>query len=125
MRPYVELPGFEELVLEESYVLGIEAVPGAVTFAVDFVLTPGHPAYAPPPEDENESYRRGTMRFTGVKRLEWSGQGAPPATDATGEADYGHIDDLQWDDNRFELEGDWGRMVLEAERVTPSLDDHE
>jgi hypothetical protein len=48
MRPYVELPGLEEIVLEESFVLGVIAEPGKLSFDVDFVLAKGHPAYAPP-----------------------------------------------------------------------------
>lgn len=44
-------------------------------------------------------------------------QGAPPATDASGEVDFGHIDSLVWDGNAFELEGDWGRMEVSAARA--------
>jgi len=121
MRPYTDLPGFEALVLEESFVLGIAATPGAVSFAIEFVLTPDHPAYSVPPEEENECYRRGELRFIGVRRLEWSDQGAPPATDATGEADFGHIDDMQWNGNTYTLSGDWGQMTVEAAQVTPTL----
>ena len=54
MRPYTELPALDEIVLEESFVLGVTAEPGAVTFEMDFVLTPRHPDYVPPPPHETE-----------------------------------------------------------------------
>lgn len=117
MKPYTDIPDFADLVLEESFVLGISATPARVTVDVEFALTPNHAAYAPPPPDENEAYRRGQICFIGVRRLVWEDQGARPATDATGEIDYGHIDDLRWDGATFELEGDWGRISLEAESV--------
>lgn len=117
MKPYTSIPGFTELILEESFVLGISALPTRVTIDVEFALTPDHPAYVPPPPDENEAYRRGQILFSGVRRPVWADQGVRPATDATGEIDYGHIDDLRWDGEIFELEGDWGRMTLEARSV--------
>jgi hypothetical protein len=110
VKPYTDLAGFEALVLEESYVLGIQATPGAVTFDVDFVLTPEHPAYAPSSTNETECFRVGRIRFLGVQRLLWEQQGAPPATDASGEIDFGHVDSFDWDGNNFRLEGDWDEL---------------
>jgi hypothetical protein len=117
LRPYTDLPGFEALVLEESYVLGVQATPGSVTFDIDLALTPEHPAYTPPPASETECFRVGRVRFVDVRELAWHGQGAVPATDASGERDFGHIDSLVWDDDTFKLEGDWGRMEVSAARV--------
>lgn len=121
MRAYTELPELAEIVLEESFVLGVEARPGAVVFDIEFVLTPRHPEYAPPSSSERECFRRGTLSFVGVRRLEWNEQGLPPATDATGEIDYGHIDSFEWDEARFVLAGDWGRADLEAAGIETTL----
>jgi hypothetical protein len=117
VRPYTDLPGFEALVLEESYVLAIGATPGTVTFDVELALTAEHPDYASPPADETECFRVGRVFFTDVRRLVWERQGAPAATDASGEIDFGHIDSFVWDENTFTLEGDWGRMEVSASRV--------
>jgi len=123
MRPYVELPGLAEIVLEESFVLGVSARPGEVTFDVEFVLTRDHSAYAPPPSSERECFRRGTLRLVGVERLVWEGQGARPAIDASGELDFGHLDSFEWKDGRYVLMGDWGSIEATAgaiEVVLPS-----
>jgi hypothetical protein len=121
VRPYTELPDLAEIVLEESYVLGITAEPGTVTFDIDFVLTRDHSEYVEPSPSERECFRRGSMRLSGVRRLTWDAQGAPPATDATGEQDFGHIDSFEWEDGKFLLHGDWGRLEAEADKIETTL----
>ena len=121
MRPYTELPGLGEVVLEESFVLGIRAEPGSVTFDLEFVLTPRHSDYVPPPSSERECFWSGTLRLTGVRRLTWDAQGAPPAIDAAGESDFGHIDAFEWEENTFLLEGDWGRLEAQADETEITL----
>lgn len=121
-RSYEEIAGLAEILLEESYVLDIEAHPSRVDFRVEFVLTPGHPDYRQPSPDEAYCARHGWLRFSGVTRCLWSDQGAPPARDATGEIDFGNIDSLEWDQTQYSLEGDWGRMELTAEQVDVELD---
>ena len=121
MRPYAELPELADVVLEESYVLRISAQPGELTFDVEFALTKDHPSYAAPPSSETECFRRGTLRFVAVRRLIWDGQGAPPAVDASGELDFGHIDSLEWDDERYVLTGDWGQIEATAGGVEVGL----
>jgi hypothetical protein len=119
---YQEIPSLAAILLEESYVLDIEAHPTTVEFSVDFVLAPEHPEYCPPGSDESHCYRRGRLRFSGVTRCLWSNQGAPPARDATGEVDYGNVDSFEWDRAGYSLEGDWGRMELIAEQVGVRLE---
>ena len=124
MNAYTDLPGLEEIVLEESYVLAVRAEPATVVFEVDFVLTQKHPEYVRPPATERECFHRGFLRFLKVESLVWGDQGLQPAVDASGELDYGHIDSLTTGQRTFWLEGDWGRMevcagMLELE-LTPS-----
>jgi hypothetical protein len=122
VRSYVDLPGLEEIVLEESYVLGVHAEPALLLFRMDFALTPRHPRYVPPPSGEVECFRRGTLRFSGVERLVWGGQGRPPARDATGEIDFGHIDSFTWGAEGFALAGDWGEIELRAATVEAAVE---
>lgn len=117
MRTYQDIPSLAAILLEESYVLDIEAHPSSVEFMVDFVLTQKHSEYRPPNPGESYCYRRGWIRFSGVTRCLWSNQGAPPATDATGEVDFGNIDSFEWDRSGYSLEGDWGRMELIAKQI--------
>lgn len=112
MRPYYELPSLRGLLLEESYVLDIVAHPGEVSFMLDLVLTPDHPEHGPPKPGDQFCFRRAVLTFNGVGRLLWSNSGSPPARDASGEEDFGHVDSHEWDDAGHVLEGDWGRMEI-------------
>jgi len=121
VRPYLELSGLEEIVLEESYVLGVAARPAELTFEMEFVLTERHAAYASPQPGETDCFRRGTLQFVRVVRLVWDEQGAPPAIDASGERDFGHIDSFAWQDERYVLMGEWGRIDVTAAAVEVTL----
>jgi hypothetical protein len=56
------------------------------------------------------------------KSVAGEGQGRLPATDASGEEDYGHIDALHWDNGIFELEGAWGQIRVVATGVGLNLE---
>ena len=121
MRPYTDIPTLAEIVLEESFVLGVKAEPGAVSLDMEFALTPQHPAYAPPSSSETECFRRGTLQLVNVSRLAWTDQGQRPAIDATGERDWGHVDSFEWDESRFVLAGEFGSLDADAESVRAAL----
>jgi hypothetical protein len=118
MKPYAAISDLRDVVLEESYILDVVARPGTLELRGDFVLGLQHPRYHRPPSSETDCFIRGVLSFRNVRRLVWEGQGVPPATDATGEIDYGHIDDMQWDGDDFRLEGDWGRIQVVAASVS-------
>lgn len=122
MTAYTSLPQLSGFLLEESYVLDIEARPSFVRFVLDLVLTPEHPQFADPVPGEQYCFRRGHIEFLGVRRLLWTAQGAPPARDASGELDYGNIDLLNASDIGYELEGSWGRIELQAQEVRAVLE---
>ncbi len=110
---------FDELagvLLEESYVLAIHEHDGTVEFSLDAVLTPSHPAYRPPAPDEQYYYRRGQLVIVGAERPRLRHSDARPATDATGEEDFGNIDSLYPVDSngrdRWAMEGDWGELEV-------------
>ena len=116
---YQELDGFADVYLEDSFVLEIRATPGHLTFEVELVLTPRHPSYHPPAPGEQACYARATIQFPQVRELVWSGQGTPPAVDASGSKDYGGFDALFWNGSAFHVEGDWG--VIDVSSAVPVI----
>ncbi|MEV8565608.1 hypothetical protein AB0436_08525 [Streptomyces sp. NPDC051322] len=114
MLDYPSLDGFENVYLEDSFVLGITASPARLALELDLVLTPGHPAYTTPVPGEQHCYVKATIEFLNVRRLEWTEQGTPPAVDASGSVDYGGVDALHWNGAAFHLEGDWGKADVES-----------
>ena len=125
MSEYTELAALRDVVLEESWILGVIASPTRLSFTADFVMTVAHSRYSPPSPDEVFSYFRGEMIFSGVSALSWTAQGDPPAIDAAGTVDWGHIDSMSFEGHHFQLEGDWGRIEVTALEVrivpTPTL----
>ena len=121
MKPYTEIKGLENIVLEESYVLDIMVTPGSAIFQVDFVLAADHELYVEPPARTNDCVRRGEVHFRDVEYLQWSGQCVPPARDRSGEIDYGHIDSFEWKPGSYYLEGDWGVMEVHCCEVVVTI----
>lgn len=116
MRGYEELTGFENLNLEDSWVLGVDDAPDALRFDLEAVLTEQHPAWARPKPGEVHCYRRVELVFRQPEAVEWvERMTGPPAVDASGEADLGHIDSFLWDAAFFELEGDWGHVRIQSD----------
>jgi hypothetical protein len=121
MQDYTELESLRHFVLEESWVLGVVASPGLVELTVDFTFAGSHPDLLPPRAGDANYTRVGVVRFEGVSSLVWTGQGVPPATDSTGEKDWGAIDSLKCDGSQFWLEGDWGAMHVACGAVSVEL----
>ncbi len=119
---YFQMPGFESVYLEDSFVLGVTATPGLLIVDLDVVLTEDHPSYKPPPPNEHHCYRRGQIRFHGVRRLHWIAGGTRPAIDASGVADYGGVHELSADGSSFVLTGDFGNIDVEALECVLVLD---
>lgn len=113
--------------LEESWVLRVDASERQLLLYLDLVLTPGHPAYGPPRSDEAFCYRRGTLVVDSDTAVHVRRSSLPPAVDATGETDHGHIDhfrpaaDLGGD--VWELTGEWGEALIRQPRVQVRFDD--
>jgi len=115
MRPYYELNDFDEVYLEDSFVLCAVASPRSVRLLVELVLRESHAAYAPPLVGEMYCYRRGEIVFEAVTDLAWKMYDRRPAIDASGTHDYGGIDLFEFEGNRYVIEGDFGRLSMEAD----------
>jgi len=114
MTNYWELPGFEHIYLEDSWVLSIKTSESTLRIAVDFVLRESHPQYRTPRPGEQYCYRRGRIQFGDVTALSWIGEGAAPATDATGEHDLSSFDLFEVVGDEYTIAGDFGRVELVA-----------
>ncbi len=93
--------------------LHVDGDPSSLALGVEVVLTEDHPSYCPPGEGEQYCYRRGVVRFAGAREVEWKRVTMRPATDATGEPDFGHIDYLYEEGGRYFLGGDWETLLLD------------
>lgn len=121
-RSYEHLPGFAEIYLEDSYVLGLEVAKEDVTFRVEVVLREGHPDYQAPKPGEQYCYRLGVLRFAGLKEVQWIRRAMRPSADATGSTDLGNIDELvEESPGHFRIAGDWGELTVDSQPPVLSL----
>lgn len=123
MKGYEELPGFEHLYLEDSFVLGIDELPNEIRFRVEAVLTKGHPQSTEPRPNEVNSYRQLTITFPGTREIWWEERSMKPIRGPDGEVDYGNIDVFRWEGEHYEVVGEWGHVHIESEppRVIPAV----
>jgi hypothetical protein len=108
--------------LEDSWVLEVSATGRAIQFVLDGVLTPEHPQYRRPNPGEQYCYRRAVLDLASDDPIEFMPRHAPPAVDATGEPDYGHVDAFEGIDRdgnpAWKLSGDWGFVIIVEPMVT-------
>jgi hypothetical protein len=114
---YIDLPALRYFVLEESWVLDIVAMPGVVELKVDLTFAKDHPELKPARDGEVFYGRVGVIRFTGVRSLAWTHQGAKPSKDPNGDLDWDAIDSFTWLGTRHRLEGRFGVIEVDAENL--------
>lgn len=123
-KQYYSIPGLEYIYLEGSYVLSIEEKEDRVIFFMDFVLQENHPEYEPP--DDNEMmycFKRGKIQFIRPSKIKWHDTNLNPLTDASGEIDYGNIDEFIVSDGIYYLSGEWGKIEVLADSLEVNLID--
>jgi hypothetical protein len=114
-KKYYELPGFSDVYLEDSYVLGIAKEPTKLTFLLDLVLRESHPLYTTPQNGQQYCYYPANLEFPNVERLRWVKQHLHSTTDAEGNLDYGNIDALDYINGYYHVEGDWGIVEVQSD----------
>lgn len=114
---YTEIPQLKYFVLEESWVLAITATPAQLRIETELVFAKDYPDLRPPREGDLYYSELRSIIFREVTAIEWNSQGRIPATDATGETDWGAIDSFRFAGDEYRLEGDWGAMRVIAKVV--------
>lgn len=123
MVAYYELQGLEQVYLEDSFVLGVEILPGTVKVQLDVVLSEGHPSYVAPAADEQYCYRKGVLRLDEVCEVTWRMPAGPPAVDASGATDYGGIDSYEVKGSVHRIMGEIGELTVTCGRYVLHLDE--
>lgn len=120
---YPSFAGFENVSLEDSYVLDIVVHPAVLILKLDLLLLSGHPEHRAPLPGERACFRQAAVVFSSVRDQHWTGQSViKPAMDASGALDFGSVDSLTRVDNSYKLLGDWGEINLQSHMPSLSLD---
>ena len=117
---YYQITGFEHIYLEDSYVLDIQITQTFAKLQVLAVLTKEHDLYKTPLPNEQYYYVNAAILFSNVKKAEWVKKIMLPIKDASGDIDYGNIDEFYFQDGHYHIIGDWGELDIVS--APPVLD---
>ncbi|MBD1828392.1 hypothetical protein NDI47_22810 [Microcoleus vaginatus GB1-A2] len=108
---YWLFPGFENIYLEDSYVLSINAKT-SIQILLEAVLTENHSLYTQPLPGEQYCYRRMTVNFPHPQTYDLVLNNISPIADPDGGVDYGNIDEFFRADDKYYLRGEWGELTI-------------
>lgn len=118
-------PALTGIYLEDSWVLAVTPADDGCEFRLEAVLTPEHPRYRPPAPGEQHCYEDATLTLTSASPISFQGSNRPPATDATGQRDWGNIDTFEpvdWEGrDAWLVQGDWGELTVVQPNVRLAL----
>jgi len=109
---YWQLPGFENIYLEDSYVLSIINAKISIQILLEAVLTENHPLYTPALSEEQYCYRQMTVNFPHPQTYDLVLNNIRAIADPDGSVDYGNIDDFFMADDKYYLRGEWGELTI-------------
>jgi hypothetical protein len=117
-REYFELSGFQDIYLEDSYVLDITEFDHGIEFTVEVVLTEQHEMYRKPNKGIQYCYCEGIMRFPRARSIHWIEKTMRKIIDISGEIDYGNIHVFYEEEGRYFLAGEWGVIWIGSDPPT-------
>ncbi len=104
--------GFNQLVLEESFVLNLKTTMSFVDFTINFAVNEHYPLPTQPEEDFDYAYRKGRIFFPNMEQVRWQSRIQPYIDPGTGSVDYGAIDYFYKDEEGYHLAGYWGEIDI-------------
>jgi hypothetical protein len=109
---------FAAVDLTKSFVLSWEVESDALLIDIDLFLTPEHPFYETPRPREKVCIRAAVIEFPFCDRIESDHSAANTApADMAEQLETGAIRGMRrLADGRYELDGDFGTVLIEAER---------
>ncbi len=111
---YFNFPGFENIYLEDSYVLEIKTNSTSVEILLEAVLTEQHSLYTNPNSNEQYCYKKIVIHFPDAESVIWIDRKMISYTDANGEIDFGNIDEFYLENDFYRLSGDWGELKIKS-----------
>ncbi len=112
---YYEFAGFEQIYLEDSYILDLKITPLILLIYMEIVLTENHFLYRKPLPNEHYCCRKAQITFSNVESVVWTEKIKGSYRDATGEIDFGNIDTFVLTNGIYKITGDLGNLEIISE----------
>ena len=117
----MSIEAFDNILLEDTFVLAWHQASDSLTFRVLASLLPSHPEASLPANGEWACYRPGTIQFSGVSSVLGllPQESVTPIADPDGSVDYGCIDDLSLvRSGEYRITGEFGVVTVVARGVS-------
>jgi hypothetical protein len=112
---YENLPGLEDVCLEDSFVREIVETDDYTSLTLLAALTRDHPARHRARPTDAHSYVTATLTFPNVRARVWRARASQRFVDAEGAVDYGNVDRFESDRGAYVLEGEWGTVEIRSD----------
>ena len=105
--------------LNDSFVLSWKFQGSDLEFQIEASIWPNSEYYEKPKPNEWTCYKQAKLIFSSIEKVEGllSLREAKHSTDATGKKDYGNIVSLVKTENGFNIEGEFGKVILKKGRM--------
>ena len=109
-----EMEIFKGIDLNDSFVLAWSSTGNELEFTLEASIWPESKFYEKPKKDEYTCYKPARLKFKNIRYISGllSIGEVTPSIDASGEKDYGNIEDLKKTNEGFSLEGDFGSVAI-------------
>ncbi len=114
---YEKFEGFENVFLEDSFVLDLKITPLTFIIDLEIILAESHSLYTKPLKNELYCYRKAQISFLNVESVIWTNKISKAFTDATGEIDFGNIDEFILENGIYKIWGDLGNFEIKCEKL--------
>lgn len=115
---YYSFQGFENVFLEDSFVLNIKTSQILAEFLVEIILTEKHRLYSKPKPNEVYCYKKAKISFPKIENIVWIEVNICPSIDANNEVDFGNIDSFFYENDFYNISGDWGEVKIQSQSPT-------
>ena len=114
---YFERDEFQNIYLEDSFVISIQETKSDITFNCDFVLLEKHKMHSIPKNDEQYCYLKGYVKFSNITQIDWIKRNENVFSNNCYDNDYGNIDIFHIDNEKYYLQGDWGEVIISSKNI--------
>ncbi len=118
-KNYDNFKDFENIYLEDSFILEVIENSSQLKFIMEVVLTTNNSLYSKPKQNEVHCYKNAKIVFANVKEIDWKEKDLSPSKDASGEIDYGNIHELYFEDGYYYIFADIGELKIKS--VEPKI----
>jgi hypothetical protein len=114
IQEYHTFKSFENIYLEDSYLLDVDISDTKITLTVEAVLTEEHSQYSEPEKEKKYCYQIIDIIFSNVTSYAWNKKNMHLISGGDVAPDYGNIDFFYKEKAQYNIGGEWGTLQIRS-----------